>query len=171
MVRLSAIVLKTEIECNILEINNPSRLLFVDLYFPHNQTNYSIIFSPVQLQEDWILRTYAKSMAFDACSTRWRWIQPGWGKADRCLFQATSRVSWGNKFLVVRNLKVDQDIATLTLAEEVESSSRYKSFIFNNDLHTDPMGIRSHYYHLLPWLLYYHIYKNLFLSQRRCDLF
>lgn len=33
------------------------------------------------------------------------------------------------------------------------------------------MGIRSHYYHLLPWLLYYHIYKNLFLSQRRCDLF
>lgn len=52
MIRLSAIVLKTKIECNILEINNPSRLLFVDLYFPHNQTNNSIIFSPVQLQED-----------------------------------------------------------------------------------------------------------------------
>lgn len=68
------------------------------------------------------------------------------------------------------NFKVDQDIVTLTLAEEVESNSRYKSFIFKNDLHTDPMGMHSLYYHLLPWLLY-HIYKNLFLSQRRCDLF
>lgn len=106
MIRCSAIILKTKIECKILEISNPSRLLFVDLFFPHKQTNNSIIFPPVQLQEDWILRTYARSMAFNACSTWWRWIQPGWGKTDRCLFQATSCVSWGNKFLVVRTSKL-----------------------------------------------------------------
>lgn len=169
MIRRSAIILKTKIECKILEISNPSRL-FVDLFFPHKQTNNSIIFPPVQLQEDWILRTYARSMAFNACSTWWRWIQPGWGKTDRCLFQATSCVSWGNKFLVVRTSKFIKTLWLWPWLKKLNQTVDIKALFLKNDLHTDPMGIHSLYYHLLPWLLY-HIYKNLFLSQRQCDLF
>lgn len=45
------------------------------------------------------------------------------------------------------NFKVDQDIVTLTLAEEVESNSRYKSFIFKKWFTHWPDG---HSFTLLP---------------------
>lgn len=66
-------------------------------------------------------------------------------------------------------------VVTLTLTKKANQAADMKA-IFEKDK-TKPENVYTfirwaftHYCHLLPWLLY-HIYKNLSLSQRRCDLF